>query len=353
MDTKLENHPQALMVDLQEARDALLGLSNHASNPSSSSRNATSPKSTSTSPEPSAQTSSLSSKLHSRVLTTLLAPLRAYGRAQQSSPYLTQLLSSLTIYTLGDLSAQNLTSSNKQTPFLASYDPFQTLRAMLIGAAVALPAYHWFLFLGTSRFSITLPSRLLPLLSRLTSSSSSSSAAATSSKLQHTLNFTLSIANRVITNQLVFTPLFLTYFFTAHALLTPLLCAAPDPARLPSPTQLADKLAETVPRGFVNSWRLWPAVTAVSFTVVQPQYRAVFAGVVAVGWQTYLGILNLRAREGKGEGEVAEEVVEMIGKGEEVGENKAQEVVLVSAVQREGERAAARREGSVALATKA
>ncbi|KAF2230243.1 hypothetical protein EV356DRAFT_436637, partial [Viridothelium virens] len=199
-------------------------------------------------------------------------PLRAYGRSQQHRPYLTQLLSSLTVYTLGDLSAQNLTSSNNQNPFLTSYDPFQTLRAMLIGAAVALPAYHWFLFLGTPRFSITLPSH-------------------------RNINFTLSIANRVITNQLVFTPLFLSYFFTAHALLTPLLCASPSPAQLPSPTQLAEKLGETVPRGFVNSWKLWPAVTAVSFTVVQPQYRAVFAGVVAVGWQTYLGILNLRAGE--------------------------------------------------------
>ncbi|KAL9062907.1 MAG: hypothetical protein Q9157_008545, partial [Trypethelium eluteriae] len=231
--------------------------STDASNSSSSSKNATGPNSASTSPEAPTQSSSISSNLQSRVLTTLLAPLRAYGRSQQHRPYLTQLLSSLTVYTLGDLSAQNLTSSNNQNPFLTSYDPFQTLRAMLIGAAVALPAYHWFLFLGTPRFSITLPSHVLPLLSRLTSSSS-----ATIAKLQRNINFTLSIANRVITNQLVFTPLFLSYFFTAHALLTPLLCASPSPAQLPSPTQLAEKLGETVPRGFVNSWKLWPAVTA-------------------------------------------------------------------------------------------
>lgn len=45
----------------------------------------------------------------------------------------------------------------------------------------------------------------------------------------------------------------------------------------------------------VNSWKLWPAVTAFSFTFVDAQYRSIFAGVIAIGWQTYLSFLNRQA----------------------------------------------------------
>lgn len=50
----------------------------------------------------------------------------------------------------------------------------------------------------------------------------------------------------------------------------------------------------TVPISFVNSCKLWPAVTAFNFTYILPQYRALFAGIVAVGWQSYLSWLNNR-----------------------------------------------------------
>lgn len=52
-----------------------------------------------------------------------------------------------------------------------------------------------------------------------------------------------------------------------------------------------------------NSVKLWPAVTAFSFMYVPPQFRNVFSGVIAVGWQTYLSWLNQKAAR---EVEVAE-----------------------------------------------
>lgn len=51
---------------------------------------------------------------------------------------------------------------------------------------------------------------------------------------------------------------------------------------------------KTVPTSFVNSCKLWPAVTAINFWVVPVDFRAVTAGIVAVGWQTYLSFLNRR-----------------------------------------------------------
>lgn len=53
-----------------------------------------------------------------------------------------------------------------------------------------------------------------------------------------------------------------------------------------------ERVINTVPVSWKNSWKVWPAVTAFSFTYVPWQYRNVFAGCIAVFWQTYLSWLN-------------------------------------------------------------
>lgn len=76
-----------------------------------------------------------------------------------------------------------------------------------------------------------------------------------------------------------------------------------------------ERIKRTVPVSFVNSCKLWPAVTAFSFTYIHPQYRALFAGqsatrhrfnatnaysplgLIAIGWQSYLSWLNQRAED--------------------------------------------------------
>ena len=93
----------------------------------------------------------------------------------------------------------------------------------------------------------------------------------------------LSLATKVVVNQIVFTPVFASYFFGMQSLLSG--DSFPD---------AWERIKRTVPTAFVNSCMLWPAVTAFNFTYVVPQYRALFAGVVAVGWQSYLSWLNNR-----------------------------------------------------------
>jgi len=43
--------------------------------------------------------------------------------------------------------------------------------------------------------------------------------------------------------------------------------------------------------------KLWPAVTAFSFTFIPPQNRNIFAGCIAIFWQTYLSWLNKNAEK--------------------------------------------------------
>ena len=189
----------------------------------------------------------------------LAAPFRAYGRMQSRSPYMTQLSSSLTIYFLGDLSAQMVANNNnnasKEGEAGYTYLPERGLRAMVIGGISAIPSYHWFLFLGR-HFNYS--------------------------------SHVVSIAVKIVVNQTCFTPVFNSYFFGMHSLLSGNGWA-----------ETKRRVLETVPVSWRMSWKFWPIVTAFSFTFVPPQYRSVTAGVVAIGWQTYLSWLNgLSAKHG-------------------------------------------------------
>jgi Mpv17 / PMP22 family len=96
----------------------------------------------------------------------------------------------------------------------------------------------------------------------------------------------LSLVTKVVVNQLAFTPIFNSYFFGMQSLL------AGD-----SLAEVWERIKRTVPVSFVNSCKVWPAVTAFSFAFIPVEYRSVFAGVIAVGWQTYLTYLNRLAED--------------------------------------------------------
>ncbi|TVY39877.1 Protein SYM1 [Lachnellula subtilissima] len=183
----------------------------------------------------------------SRPLWQRLGPLsrgfEAYGRSQRKRPLTTQFWSSLVVFFLGDLSAQSITDEE--------YNPARSLRAILIGAGASIPSYKWFLFLGNS---FNYPSKAL------------------------------SLATKVIVNQALFTPINNSYFFGAQALLTG-----------DSLPEVWERIKRTVPPSMLNSLKVWPAVTAFNFTFIEAQYRSIFAGFIAIGWQTYLSYLNRTA----------------------------------------------------------
>ncbi|KAL2844208.1 hypothetical protein BJX68DRAFT_149813 [Aspergillus pseudodeflectus] len=194
---------------------------------------------------------------------------RSYSRFQERRPYTTQVCSSIVIYLCGDLSAQFLfpeKSSSAQQKSLASgekgqedavveergeYDPWRTMRHLTVGIGSSIPSYNWFMF------------------------------------LHNNFNFTskfLSILTKVVVQQAVFTPVFNTYFFSVHSLLSGA-----------SLEETFERLKVALPRSIVNSAKFWPMVTAFSFMYVPPQFRNVFSGCIAVGWQTYLSWLNQKA----------------------------------------------------------
>ncbi|KAK7928364.1 Mpv17/PMP22 family protein [Apiospora marii] len=168
----------------------------------------------------------------------------AYARAQRRRPWVTQVATMLVIYLCADISAQQISGKDE-------HEYARTARSLTIGGVAAIPGHIWFVFLSQH---FNYPSKVL------------------------------SVAVKVAINQAVFTPLFNTYFFGGQALLSG-----------DSLEQAWDRVRATVPVSVVNSCKVWPAVTAVSFAYLPLEYRALFAGVVAVGWQTYLSFLNRQA----------------------------------------------------------
>lgn len=61
---------------------------------------------------------------------------QAYGRAQRKRPWVVQLCTSLTIFCLGDISAQRMSGKD--------YDPERTGRSLVIGGIISIPNFEWY-----------------------------------------------------------------------------------------------------------------------------------------------------------------------------------------------------------------
>ncbi|KAF2101618.1 hypothetical protein NA57DRAFT_23397, partial [Rhizodiscina lignyota] len=209
-------------------------------------------------------------------LTPFQVPIRHYVNMNRRRPYVTQLTSTLIIWLLGDLSAQYVAyeppapgdaaavnsedgedETNTSSGFWAAYDPKRTARNLLIGGLASIPGYRYLLWLGEN---FNWRSKVL------------------------------SIGFKVVFNQCTFTPVFNTYFFSMQTILTGL-----TNGTTVTMDDIVERVMHTVPASWRNSWKVWPAVTAFSFWAVPVELRNVFAGVVAIGWQTYLGLLNSTA----------------------------------------------------------
>ena len=181
-------------------------------------------------------------------MNVMLGPLRAYGRRQQRRPYLTQISTMATVFFTGDFSAQAVSSQRFQTK---EYEPVRGLRSALIGSIWSIPAYHWFIWLGRH--------------------------------FQY-CSWIRTIGTKILIQQSMFVPAVNAYFFGMQTLLAG--------GTLEDAKQ---RIQTAVPVSWKNSWKMWPMVTAISFTYIAPQYRSVFGSLFATVWQTYLSWLNQRA----------------------------------------------------------
>ena len=168
-----------------------------------------------------------------------------FSRMQRRRPLSVAVGTSLTTYFCGDIIAQEISGD--------PYDWKRTARMLLIGSVASVPGYKWFLYLG-SHFNY-------------------GSAVG-------------SIAIKVAIQQVVFAPVFNSYFFGMQALLSG-----------ETVHGVVQRLRAAVPESILSSAKFWPAVTALNFTLIPAHLRFAFSGVFAVVWQTYLSFLNRKKEE--------------------------------------------------------
>ncbi|KAI5462765.1 hypothetical protein BGZ63DRAFT_504487 [Mariannaea sp. PMI_226] len=169
--------------------------------------------------------------------------VQAYGRSQRARPYLTQIWSAIAIYLGADLSAQYLGEND--------YDPARTARNLIIGGIAAIPYYKYLTWLSKS---FNYSSRWL------------------------------SLGAKIVFNQVAVAPVFGAYYFGSQALLSG-----------NGVSSAIERIKRTLPAIFINAAKFWSPSTAFSVTFVPIEYRAIFAGCVAIVWQTYLSFMNRQA----------------------------------------------------------
>ena len=168
-------------------------------------------------------------------LEPLSTPFRHYTRIHKRRPYVTQLVSGILIYFLGDASAQRLQSRANDS----EYDPVRAARTTVIGALASVPAYIWFTWLGEALN----PFRWM----------------------------WVNVAMKVVVNQFTFVPCFNVYFFGMQSLLSG-----------QSIEGAVERIKHTVPESWINSCKVWPAVPAINLALIPPHGRSVFAGECAL-----------------------------------------------------------------------
>ncbi|EFE36255.1 uncharacterized protein ARB_05194 [Trichophyton benhamiae CBS 112371] len=204
---------------------------------------------------------STSTSTSSTVLSTAFSRIQAsslgrallwYGDKQKKRPYWTQFFSTVVIFLLSDFSAQLL------VPWITNDtthdDQQKTQSGDNAEAAKGILENDRFMFVHNN--------------------------------FNYASKF-LSIATKVVLSQVIYAPLFNVYFFSAQSLLSGASWA-----------ETLQRLQVTLPVSIVNSAKIWPAVSAFMFLYIDPAFRAIFAGTIALGWQTYLSWLNqLAAKE--------------------------------------------------------
>lgn len=82
-------------------------------------------------------------------------------------------------------------------------------------------------------------------------------------------------------NQLLFATYMNVYFFSMQALLSG-----------DGIGGAVQRVRDTLLTSWINSCKIWPIVMAFNLSYVPLEYRALFAGIINLGWQAYLSLLN-------------------------------------------------------------
>lgn len=198
---------------------------------------------------------------------------RLFSRYQHNlrkRPYTTNLLSSGTIFVVGDLLAQYFFPNqpvasddpkHQQKVALAKPDQFQfdylrCARAFVYGGVIFSPiGYHWYRFIAGVSSPVKVANR--------------------------TLQTVLNNTTRVFVDQAMFSPIAVLMYFSLMSML-----------ELRSYDEIKQKLRDNYWATLKTNWLVWPLFQSFNFTVVPLEFRLLSSNILAIFWNCYLSYLN-------------------------------------------------------------
>ncbi|KAK9353370.1 hypothetical protein V1523DRAFT_200190 [Lipomyces doorenjongii] len=171
----------------------------------------------------------------------------SYRRYHDKRPYTTQALQSLVVGLIGDSLSQLLMTPDEE------YSLLRTFKVMITGSVLSLPTFTWVKFMAKN--------------------------------INHS-NKVISVAMKVVANQLCFAPFFLSSFLTTGFLSQGIF----------DPNEIINRLKQRVPIAWMNGCMFWPNIVALNFTVVPPHFRGLVNSAASVVWQAYLSWLTFSSK---------------------------------------------------------
>ncbi|ORX41333.1 hypothetical protein BCR36DRAFT_588114 [Piromyces finnis] len=169
---------------------------------------------------------------------------RWYHRCLNTKPLLTQSLTTGVMFAVGDVIAQQLVEKRGK-----EHDYKRTGRMSLFGACVAGPSTSlWYRFLDKY---IVLPNKTHQLFAR------------------------------VFLDQCVYSPLSQIVYLGGTGVFEG-----------SSPKEIKEKIKVGFGPAIMANYKVWPAFQFINFNFVPANYRSLGTNVVALGWNTYLSVLN-------------------------------------------------------------
>lgn len=184
-----------------------------------------------------------------------------YRTALTKRPILTQCLSTSFLFAAGDVIAQQAVERQLDEDGRPIHNPYRTLRMAIYGGGVFGPlVVNWYKFLQTA---VRIPS-----------------------------SPNLEIVSRVALDQVVFTPVNLTLFFSSMATMEGIMG---DDGKGKGPgfgtrERVSKKLRDRWLQGLKANWTLWPGVQLVNFKFVPLEHRVLVVNLVSLGELPFPGV---------------------------------------------------------------
>lgn len=171
--------------------------------------------------------------------------VRLYGKALDSRPLLTKMVTSSVIFAIADLVQTKIEAYYSGLPFSLSL--LRLFKSAAVGGLCAAPTLHFW-------YSRTLPG-IVPQKS---------------------------VIRKTLLDQAIFAPYFLLFLLGSRCFV-----------RGNSVSETKSRISKEFNRDIIENWKFWPLAQFLNFLLIPMKFQILYVNVLGVAWQSYLTRLSI------------------------------------------------------------